>query len=512
MHRLTSAFALLLGGAVACGLAACTAAPPGNGNAANANASPASSPGAHGGLGVAAPAGTPCPPYPVPSPPAFVDASLSRCIPHEPVFSGDAFSGGGQIGMGAATAQPFFDVFSWRSFIALNWPTNGAGAIGQAGGPNGPDGDAPTVWEGYNESYQVFLEDGSQPHWGPPANVPAACQNPDPKLPVFRMLGKVSDQVAGFNQPNGGTVLDERGQPFRTGPLIDPRGQYVRFAIHLNRETFDYIVANKLYNKEGQAAFAGPVNMPIGADPTPTPAPGPGGNSNGQPGPPSPPPSVGSIVIKSAWRILDPAQGDKPERYHKIKALVYNAPSDDPPVQAQCSAQTLGLIGFHIMHKVEGAPQWIWSTFEQVDNVRADGQAGVAATFFDPKHPERKINQPPDKPWNPTVPATPSQLARLNPIDTPTQNLNQQWQNLLRTANPNSVWQFYQLISTQWPTNPGGDGFGAPAPPVLANITLETYTQRSSSCIACHKNATTTNGKFGDFSYLLQRAQPEKKP
>ena len=31
--------------------------------------------------------------------------------------------------------------------------------------------------------------------------------------------------------------------------------------------------------------------------------------------------------------------------------------------------------------------------------------------------------------------------------------------------------------------------------------------QTSSSCMACHNNATTTAGKSADFTYLLQRAQ-----
>jgi hypothetical protein len=92
-------------------------------------------------------------------------------------------------------------------------------------------------------------------------------------------------------------------------------------------------------------------------------------------------------------------------------------------------------------------------------------------------------------------------------------------QKLLAGVNPASVWQNYELISTQWPTNPGGpcaekpgDQLGTPAPVFLANLTLETYVQGmvpnvSSSCIECHNNAATTAGKPSDFTYVLQRAQ-----
>ena len=79
---------------------------------------------------------------------------------------------------------------------------------------------------------------------------------------------------------------------------------------------------------------------------------------------------------------------------------------------------------------------------------------------------------------------------------------------------PGSVWQNYELVSTQWPTNAQSktDPTGVPAPSFLANTTLETYIQgeikqTSSSCMACHNNATSTNGDFSDFTYLLQRAQ-----
>jgi hypothetical protein len=76
------------------------------------------------------------------------------------------------------------------------------------------------------------------------------------------------------------------------------------------------------------------------------------------------------------------------------------------------------------------------------------------------------------------------------------------------------------LISTMWPTDTGScaanpsDPLGAPAPPFLANTTLETYIQRNppqpnvtSQCILCHNNATMTTPVPSDFTYILERAQ-----
>lgn len=406
--------------------------------------------------------------------------SLNSSVPCAPNIPGADF---GNI----KTAQNGFDVYSWRTFIALNSPRDGK--------PLGTTNDNPTVWETYKESYQVFRPDGKDPRQNP-VDVPVACQKLGQSAStVVRMIQKVSTEV-----------LDESQQPFKTGPLIDQRGQYARYAISLNDEAFDYIATNNLYSKAGQKNF-GDANFP--------------GGDNAKP-------AVGAIVIKSAWRVLDQAKGDLPGRYHTMTAFVYTAPTTEPKVAEKCEVKDLGLVGFHVMHKTTHAPQWIWSTFEQVDNLRIKPipsassspgaspastlPAGFKPSFFSPRCKTCRVNKPPPKPWNPNVPAPPSQITRLIPIDRATESLNAQWQSFLRSVNPNTVWQYYELISTQWPTNAKGSPAGNPAPQFLGNSTMETYLQGrvpnvSSSCIMCHLNATTTSGKNGDFSYLLQRAR-----
>jgi hypothetical protein len=419
--------------------------------------------------------------------------------PLSPVIPGDANFSDLPANPTIQQIQHDFDVFSWQSFVALNWPLDQSQMIG-----SGPDGDNPTVWGTYIESYEVFLPDGQTPSWDS-RSVPPICQ-PDganaAKLPVFRMTTKVSDQVLNFSQ-----------QAFGTGPLIDQRGEYVRYSINLNQDAFNYILNNNLYSKEGQANFAS-VNFPIASTPSPSPGASPA------------PATVGSMVLKTAWRILDASKGDVLSRYHKIDAYVYSPPSGDPPTKPSCERKTLGLVGFHVAHKTASAPQWVWSTFEQVDNVQVgqNAPAGLKPSFFNPDCKDCKVNKPPPKPWNPNVTTTPSQVVRVIPIDDATKQLNSQWQGFLAAVNKNSVWQFYELVSTQWPTNPSPspapspydpNPTGAPAPQFLANTTIETYIQgkvpnTSSSCIMCHNNATTTNGKFSDLSYLLERAQSTK--
>jgi len=39
------------------------------------------------------------------------------------------------------------------------------------------------------------------------------------------------------------------------------------------------------------------------------------------------------------------------------------------PNTGLCSQMLVGLVGIHIVQKTPTRPQWIWSSFEQVDNV-----------------------------------------------------------------------------------------------------------------------------------------------
>jgi mono/diheme cytochrome c family protein len=91
-------------------------------------------------------------------------------------------------------------------------------------------------------------------------------------------------------------------------------------------------------------------------------------------------------------------------------------------------------------------------------------------------------------------------------------DLNKQFRTLLK----GSVWQNYMLLATQWPSDNQSktDPNGAPAPTFLANTTLETYSQglvplASSSCMACHGNATTQHlpATPSDFTFILEKAQ-----
>lgn len=398
--------------------------------------------------------------------------------------------------------QPDFDVYSWNTFIALNWPP-GPDGNGDPKKTIGQNGDNDTVWEHYRDVRDVFLPGGKMPSWnGPPAEIPPAGKKLyKPGMPVLIQVGKTP------------TVLTDFSQPFNTGPLPDQNGIYTRFQILINKSMFDYILTNSLYSKAGQKVFTPPVKFTCG--------------TLGSPGKPG---VEGAIMVKAAWKVINKSEKS---RFHSEEALVCTQASENPKYPASCKVQLMGLVGLHIAHKTQDASQWLWSTFEHIDNAPTaadvkNGKLKDKYNYYNPKCDATKCppNQIPPRPWNPTqVSSFHTQVVRNDLFNLPiyassAAARDADAQKLLAGVNPKSVWQNYELISTMWPTNPGvcaaapGDPLGTPAPTFLANTTLETYVQRappqpnvSSQCIECHNNATMTVPVASDFTYILQRAQ-----
>jgi hypothetical protein len=206
----------------------------------------------------------------------------------------------------------------------------------------------------------------------------------------------------------------------------------------------------------------------------------------------------GSFELKLAWRILRSGQDDF-SRFYTTPAVVMDEGPDGKAVERK--GVTVGLVGMHIGHKSTTSPQWIWSTFEQVDNLDVDPVAHpkLKPSFFDPGCPICAVNQQPQQ-VNGVYPRIPTQASRAIPIPGDKLALNAQAQAVLRQMG--SVWQYYQLIDTQWPTDPkatpspwnGGlpDAItnkpgGDPTPVMLTNITMETYFQTGNqpACADC---------------------------
>src|SRR5689334_3835480 len=182
-----------------------------------------------------------------PSPPPIV---LS------PVVPGDAFVTAQHVSID--TFQPDFDVYSWNTFIAINWPPKADGTPDPSKKP-GQNGDNDTVWEHYRDVADVFLPGGAKPVWHGPIHIPDACKSLEkPGAPIVTMMQIGKNLLTP-------SVVSANSQPFNTGPIIDQNGVFTRFQILVNKPMFDYIVNNTLYSKAGQQAFKGAVDFPPGS-------------------------------------------------------------------------------------------------------------------------------------------------------------------------------------------------------------------------------------------------------
>lgn len=438
-------------------------------------------------------------------------------------------------------SQRMFDIFAWQAFVGLNWP---ATADGQPDNTLniGQKSDYGVVWEHWKHDYEVFTPDGQPP-------VLTSAQ------------GKDTHTV----QNTGNTMPDEIEEALQafTGPLVDKNGNWVTYEIRMSPKEVDYVVNNNLYYVQGQVDFVNSgqtISFPAGV-------------YNGD---------IGAIELKAAWRILDPKTDDPSRYFTTIGDININDPEQfsKPLVKKDV---LLGLVGFHISAKTQYAKQWIWATFEHVDNLEVppltyNGQR-LMPSFYNPNNQLLPVNTEPPlnavipgqpipsgqyyNGWDPTLIYQPTQALRMIPIPTDKQQLNQQVQAALAQLVPGNVFQYYQLIDTQWPTDPSAPptptlpfdagvfpnsitnkAGGMVTPTYLTNITMETYFQAGNepawhqiegfpqsettpifgteSCTGCHSSAgvaiaydpkkalSSTNPLYGvpltgDFSWLLQQ-------
>ena len=429
-----------------------------------------------------------------------------------------------------AERQAMFDCLSWRTFVALNWPVEeGCRGVPNTDAPFGTDGTR--VWETYKEVYEVFQSQNAS--WDPSDQAwndrqpPAACSDMAGGKKVLRMDTKarvaedLPDDANEFEQAFAGGF----------GTLTDQTPALVRYEVRFNRDEFEYIIDNG-FATTANYSYSGPLHPPEDGVRFPN-------NKEGFL-------NHGAIEVKAAWKEL--TSEDDASRFYHREVVIF-----DPQNETQCRPATMGLVGFHIAHKTFWAPQWVWSTFEQVDNVPPAGGApepGRSYNFFNPgctPPPEgcdtlvMPVNSDAQRccanyQLNPAVfpfPKTPNQVTRLDPIG-PT-GLNAQFQDLLQ----GTPFEHYVLINTQWPdggrdpqnetkirTRPCNPEGTFPIQPVqedcytltpvhLRNTSMETYMANygtgheqfsSDSCMNCH-------GAGGaDSSYVWLDAQLQPLP
>jgi hypothetical protein len=371
--------------------------------------------------------------------------------------------------------------FAWQWFAAVNWPAlPNARGVPDASRRIGQPGTV--VWHTWKQPEEVFLPDGAAPpDWNTyPGVSPSICTGTAGTGPQTGdlILSRTSKVAA---DANGNNAL-ELSTEVIGGSLTDQHGNLARYEVRFNKTEFDTIVQNRFYNVEGQDA-ARVIQMPAGV-----------------------------MEAKASWRIIgDTEPAAVQARFVRRGAWIYTPPAGPQP--ATCVKATVGLTGLHITRKTATRPQWIWATFEHVDNVPPTGPNPPKRTLpYSFNNPLCSVSQcQPNQSVEDGRPAsTPTQVTRVVNIGAAAAQANQAWQAALAKSVTGSPFQFYQLVDVQWPQTPSQRPVGNPTPGLLANTTMETYVE-DSSCIQCHYTARTKSGRLSsDFTFVLAHAQPSK--
>ena len=365
-----------------------------------------------------------------------------------------------------AVPMDFFDDYSWRLFVAEIWPAaDGRRGIGNARKRLGDDG--PRVFETYRSLWEIFHRDGSAPS-SAFDSYEASDHSPCGVTAGFSQL------VLGSS--TGIPDLRQAGNGSFEGPLAAQNGKYVRYLTLFNRVAFDHLVRNRLYLRSSLPSVPKPRPvMPVVDFPD------------------------GSIAIKTAWVDVAGLPAALQRRIYQRRATVRD------PDGSGCSTQTVGLVGLHIAQKTPSRPQWIWSSFEQEDNVPpARPNAPGVFTFNDGSGAAMPTSNPLSLARLARQPVRPFNVERLEtvPIHPLTVLMNFRYQELLK----GTVWQYYRLVVTQWPRLEGNQAVPVPASQdgsvpntfpglgafsAFTNVTLETFDQSrvQLGCMSCHNEA-----------------------
>lgn len=418
-----------------------------------------------------------------------------------------------------AFGQKSFNCYAWRCFMALNWAADpnapGTPDTSKTATDFGTPGDySPVVWETFKDVKEVFQDHPPAP-WGVGNQDAKHCNVPG--CEGLRSVGnlskgtphtvtKLQDKQHNIPEPDG--LVQATGQW-----LTDVDGNLIWYELKMNRDEFEFIYKNKLYDPEEQYNYAEQNKglwLPLG---------------------PTEYGEEGAMEIKSAWRIIPDDSVEILKNYYKITracvARKVEFPGGKfPPKLSDFQPTYLGLVGLHIVRRVEGAPQLVWMTFESVFNTITKGdnpEPGVKYNLYNP-HSTAQPNVPP-KLTDPTDRSV--QVVRENRISkVDACPVTAYCHDLIRKANPKSVWQYYELVNVEWPGSAVSDDInnegrtplheGGIRPNKMANTTMETYVQTTKNCMNCHRNAPISSlykesDHASSYSFLFIEAKKQKK-
>ncbi|WP_108115768.1 hypothetical protein [Kordia periserrulae] len=394
--------------------------------------------------------------------------------------------------------QQCANTFAWQSFIALTWPSSPV----EAGQPDrskgikdwGKPGDLTPMTLGTYKSAESIFTKHKPTQWG--SNLDKLMDtNPNDNV-SYREIADFSkfdddDEVVNeLFQASGGTSW-----------LTDQNGKLIWYEIKVNHTEFDYISTQKLYDPVYQNKMAenGGIWLPNG-----------------------------SIEIKASWREISDADYDRlKNRYKIITAMVpqtVKVKSRDSVIMKDYKETKLGLVGLHIIQKTPTMPQFHWATFEHVDLApeKPLKESDVDWLLYNPEKYMDTPNQTPNVKKDSIT--TPVQVIKEHEatVGLDAKVLNKFVHERIAKLAPESVFKYYKLVDSQWPSSAVSDDDnltftplkdGGKTPMIMTNVSMETYIQKI-SCLDCHVGAGINHTKDGkeyasDYSFIFGMAQSQ---
>jgi hypothetical protein len=325
-------------------------------------------------------------------------------------------------------------------------------------------------------------------------------------------------------KPRYSRSLGSVNQAVENGVLVDQNGRAVYYGIHLNVTFADFIKTQGFADLTKYKNADPKLEFPRG-----------------------------SVELKSSWRIVPAQEASRvTERYFTVKhAVLAKLRVDDTGSVVvdpnDTLDETVALVGLHVVLTVEGHPEFIWSTFEHVDNapdlprgMRPSDNRSVAEddwTFCKTGTAAKDCNINPRKDsLNPLqlVNPTAQLLTPTVPVfrefafggDDPRKIISLTTSVHEKVPAGLAVWKNYELLGAVWLDDPGtsfkenkvtfpDDELGGAK--MLSSATMETFTQHLPNgapynCFTCHTTGPVVvgnqilNGKRLNISHALNNS------
>ena len=323
---------------------------------------------------------------------------------------------------------------------------------------------------------------------------------------------------------HGHFKMDDLLQAGSQQVLVDPQGNVIWYAIHLNKTYEAFVKDYGLSDRKSLEHVPRDLTF-----------------------------RTGSLELKSAWQIVE---GRAPKNYITTKALVpvfKTTPSGEIVKDGdKTRIVTVALLGLHVVGTIEGHPEFIWSTFEHVSHkadawdldvapaAKANAETGkpvlvdrqAAAYSLYPSDPAQAALAPPvanansgkgmynlalDAKTQTFAPRAsvyrqfPGSKSDDSNVDDAVVSLNADIQKLFGDRAANDVRSNYKLVGAIWFNNPeedfkAGVNFMDAAAKTrkvplfggedrLSSTTMESFTQSSDSfpnCFSCHNTESVS--------------------